>query len=125
MTYITLTVTKPVIEQVINGNSSQRQIAIRDASPELLALIRAASANNRVPVAVNGVFDLSVGDTGAIWGVHQTAGPQRDDFTSLYDLLGRRPDQAVTFTWNDDAERRRYLSSESKSAPPAVKVSAT
>jgi hypothetical protein len=125
MAYITLAVTSGVIQQVKASGSSQRQIAIRDASPELLALIRAASKTARLLVAVNGIFDLSVGDTGAIWGVHQTAGLQPDDFSSLYDLLARRPEQQVTFAWDDDVDRRRQLMSESKSAPPAVTVSAT
>lgn len=75
MAHITLAVTRRVMQQVNDGKSSQRQIAIRDASSELLALIRAASANNQVLIAVNGVFNLSVGDL------------QPEDFTSLYDLL--------------------------------------
>jgi hypothetical protein len=108
MAYITLAVTSGVIQQVKAGGPSQRQIAIRDASPELLAPIRAASKTSGVLIAINGVFDLSVGDTGAIWGVHQTAGFQPDDFTSLYDLLARRPEQQVTFAW-DDIDARRQL----------------
>jgi hypothetical protein len=104
MAHITLTVTKRVIQQVNDVRPTQRQIAIRGASPELLALIRSASASNRVPVAVNGVFDLSVGDTGAIWGVHQRAGLQSEDFASFYGLLARRPDKPVTFAWNEHEE---------------------
>jgi hypothetical protein len=48
---------------------------------------------------VNGVFELSVGDSGAIWGAHQGAGLQAEDFASLFDLLARRPDLPVTFSW--------------------------
>jgi hypothetical protein len=87
MAYITLAVTNPVLRQVNAGHPGQRQIAIRDASPELLGVIRAATAKNQAPIAVNGVFELSVGDTGAIWGNHQAAGLQAKDFASLYDLL--------------------------------------
>ena len=87
-----------------------RQIAIRGGSPKLLAAIRKASARNRVAVAVNGVFRLSVGDNGAIWEKHQVRGRQAEDFASLYDLLSRRPEQPVTFSWFDTAkqpERRK------------------
>jgi hypothetical protein len=99
MKYITLAVTGPVIREVSAGNSYQRQIAIRDASPGLLAIIRAATGGGRALVAVNGVFELSVGDSGAIWGAHQGAGLQAEDFASLYDLLARRPDLPVRFSW--------------------------
>jgi len=99
MTYITLAVTGPVIRQVSAGNLFQRQISIQDASPELRSVIGVATAEKQVPVAVNGVFELSVGDRGAIWGAHQRAGLQAEDFTSLYDLLARRPDTPVRFEW--------------------------
>jgi len=99
MTHITLAVTEAVLEQAKDGNASQRQIAIQGASTELHARIDAARAKSQVVVAVNGVFELSVGDTSAIWGVHQTAGLQTEDFTSLYDLLARRPGRPVKFAW--------------------------
>ena len=101
---ITLAVTKSVVREVNAGRAYQRQIAIRGGSPELLAVIRKASARNRVAVAVNGVFQLSVGDTGAIWEKHQGRGRQAEDFTSLYELLARRPEQPVTFSWNEAAK---------------------
>ena len=101
---ITLAVTKSVVREVNGGRPYERQIAIRGGSPELLAVIRKASARNRVAVAVNGVFQLSVGDTGAIWEKHQGRGRQSEDFTSLYDLLARRPEQPVTFSWNEAAK---------------------
>jgi len=98
---ITLAVTKNVVREVIAGGTFERQIAIRGGSPELLASIRKASARNRVAVAVNGIFELSIGDTGAIWEKHQARGRQAEDFSSLYDLLSRRPEQPVTFSWYD------------------------
>ena len=101
---ITLAVTKNVVREVIAGGTFERQIAIRGGSPELLASIRKASARNRVAVAVNGIFELSIGDTGAIWEKHQARGRQAEDFSSLYDLLSRRPEQPVTFSWFDPAE---------------------
>jgi transcriptional regulator with XRE-family HTH domain len=101
---ITLAVAKNVVREVTAGRKFQRQIAIRDGSPQLLAAIRKASARNRIAVAVNGVFELSVGDTGAIWEKHQARGRQAEDFTSLYDLLSRRPEQPITFSWHDTAK---------------------
>ena len=99
MPSITLAVTTAVINQVNEGNEYQRQLAIRGASPDLRALIRTASAQNRVPVAVCGVFELAVGDTDAIWEVHQAPGFQCGDFSNLYSLLARRPEVSVTFQW--------------------------
>ena len=101
---ITLAVTKNVVREVNAGRTFQRQIAIRGGSPQLLVAIRKASARNRIAVAVNGVFQLSVGDTGAIWGKHQARGRQAEDFTSLYDLLSRRPEEPITFSWYDTAK---------------------
>jgi len=98
---ITLTVTKNVVREVNAGRTYERQIAIRSASPELLASIRTASARNRIAVAVNGAFELLIGDNGAIWEEHQAPGRQAEDFSSLYDLLSRRQDQPVTFSWYD------------------------
>jgi hypothetical protein len=101
MAYITLNVTTRVIQQVAATNSGQRQIAIQTASPQLLRTIGASSANHRVVIAVNGVFELTFGGPGAIWGNHQLAGLQAEDFTSLYDLLARRPDRPVRFAWDE------------------------
>lgn len=97
MPQITLRVTGPVIQQVQDGRPFQRQLAIQDASPDLGVLIGAASSVNRVRIAICGVFELSIGDTSAIWGSHQAAGLQADDFSNLYELLARRPNVPVTF----------------------------
>ena len=99
MPNITLAVTHPVIQQVQAGSHFQQQLAIQGASPELRALIDTARGANRVLVAICDVFELSVGDTGAIWASHQAAGDQADDFADLYSLLARRPNVPVTFRW--------------------------
>lgn len=59
MPFITLAVTSNVVQQVDQGNDFQKQLAIRDASPGLAALIKTANAQNKVPVAVCGVFKLT------------------------------------------------------------------
>ena len=99
MPHITLAVTDRVIQQVAAGRDFQRQLAVQDASPDLRAQINTASAHNRVPVVICGVFALLIGDTGAIWGSHQAVGHQADDFADLYALLARRPNVPVTFRW--------------------------
>jgi hypothetical protein len=99
MPSITLAVTTPVIRQINEGNEYQKQLAIRDVSPDMRALVGKANAKNKVVVAVCGIFELSVGDNGAIWGTHQAPGAQLNDFTNFYSLLARRPDVSVKFQW--------------------------
>jgi hypothetical protein len=99
MPYITLRVTDRVIQQVQAGHPFQRQLAVQDASQDLRTLIATASGVNQVRVPICGVFELLIGDTSAIWGSHQAAGHQADDFADLYALLARRPNVPVTFTW--------------------------
>jgi len=98
---LTLTVTAAAMRHVASGHPHERQIAIQGASDGLLATIHGASRDHRITVPVSGVFELQVGDTSAIWERHQTAGVQAADFASLYDLLARRPDRPVTFTWDE------------------------
>lgn len=99
MPHIILTVTNGVIQQVESGHPYQRQLAVQGASQDLRSLIDTASSANRLPIAICGVFELSIGDTGAIWGSHQAEGHQADDFSNLYALLARRPNVPVTFRW--------------------------
>ena len=99
MPHITLAVTGPVIQQVQAGQEFQRQLAVQGASPDLMALLNTATRDNQVPIAISGEFELSIGDTRAIWVSHQAAGHQADDFANLYDLLARRPNVPVTFRW--------------------------
>jgi hypothetical protein len=99
MLHITLAVTKRVIEYVSRGKLNARQIAIQGAATELLASLDKASKDHPAIVAINGVFGLCIGDTRAIWSAHQTTPLSSEGFTSLYDLLARRPDQPVKFMW--------------------------
>src|SRR5215218_6571503 len=98
MPHITLAVTSPVIQQVKTGQQF-RQLAVQGASPDLRALLDTATRNHQVLIPICGEFELSIGDTRAIWVSHQAAGHQADDFANLYELLARRPDVAVTFRW--------------------------
>jgi hypothetical protein len=99
MKHITLAVTEAVVHQVQNAGKSQRQIAIRDASPELLASIQNATAVEPTTICMLNAFELVVGDTSAIWPSHQQTQTQAEDFRSIYELLERRPDHSVRFTW--------------------------
>jgi hypothetical protein len=98
MAHITLCVTQPVLDQLDAGNKSQKQIAIKDASPELIEIISKATSANKVQIEINGIFTLTVGDTGAIWGKHQE-GIQVQDFNDIFSLLSRRPGVRVPFSW--------------------------
>jgi hypothetical protein len=98
MPHITLTVTQSVIDQVTRAGESQRQMAIKDASPELASQIQTATAANRIRIPLLNAFDLTVGDTSAIWYSHQV-GIQAEDFINLYQILARRPEQPIRFTW--------------------------
>ena len=97
MPFITLAVTERVIRQIEEGNEYQRQLAIKDASPDLRDLLDTANANEKIRVAICGVFELIVGDTDAIWGVHQENKVQAGDFSDLFSLLSRRQDESVKF----------------------------
>ena len=99
MEHISLKVTQPVMNAVAAGQGFQRQLAVDDASPNIRAQISAATAANIVVVHVGGCMPLAVGDTDAIWAVHQKALSQQQDFDDLYALLSRRPGAALTFSW--------------------------
>lgn len=98
MPHITLCVTNAVLAHVTAGHETQRQIAIREASPEIVHALAGATADHRMEVNVNGNFPLTVGDTNAIWESHQT-GTQTADFADLFSLLARRPGTNVRFMW--------------------------
>jgi hypothetical protein len=99
MNHITLAVTEAVIHQVQKAGENQRQIAIQGASPELLARIQNARAEAPTAVCILNAFELVVGDTSAIWRSHQQTQIQAEDFSSIYELLERRPNHSVCFTW--------------------------
>ncbi|HEY3276300.1 MAG TPA: hypothetical protein VGJ94_06735 [Syntrophorhabdaceae bacterium] len=99
MAFITLAVGPRVIREVCTGHEYQKQLAIRGASDDLRTLIETANRQNKVAVPICGVFELAIGDTDAIWEVHQAVGIQAEDFANLYALLANRPGVAVTFRW--------------------------
>ena len=98
MSFVTLSVTSAVLDQLNAGNQFQKQIAVRGASPEIVGAMIGANADNQIQININGSFALNVGDRNAIWAVHQT-GIQSEDFADIFSLLARRPDRDVTFTW--------------------------
>ena len=101
MSFITLKVTAGVIQEVNRGHEYEKQIAIQpnsnSTSSDLRDRILTATAQNKIIVAICGVFSLAVGDTGAIWKKHQSGDNQVGDFSDLYSLLARRPDVEVKF----------------------------
>lgn len=99
MPFISLAVTERVIRQIEKGNEYQRQLAIKDASPDLRDILDTANASNKISVAICGVVELIVGDTNAIWEAHQENKLQAEDFSDLFSLLSRRKDEPIKFIW--------------------------
>jgi hypothetical protein len=91
-----LRVTKAVIEQVARSDANQRQIAV-PWSHEVEQVVGYPSKNKPVKIRVAGLFELLMGDTGAIWSSHQHTAQQVRNFDLLYELLSQYPDQAATF----------------------------
>lgn len=99
MPTIILAVTQDVIDQITAGSDFQRQIAVRNASPDIRALLNQANRTNRIPIAICGAFNLFAGDTDAFWNAHQPPGIHAEDFADLFALLARRAGTSVTFSW--------------------------
>ena len=53
-----------------------------------------ATAREPVTLRLGGRVSVTVGDSGAIWRVHQHA---RADFDSLFEILARQPDTDMEF----------------------------
>src|SRR5947209_5550523 len=97
--FVTLAVTEPVLKQVQAGHDYERQTAIKDASPHILANLDKANSGNPGLIIVGGTLMLMAHDTRAIWLSHQGPGIQTDDFNALFALLSRRPGKAIRFGW--------------------------
>ena len=94
MPRINLLVTSNVLNLVSEGRIEQCQIAIRRPSAEIRADLAQARASEPVHLHLGGLIPMVVGDTPAIWRVHQ---PDPVDFDRLFELLGRRPGHEMTF----------------------------
>jgi hypothetical protein len=97
MCFITLAVTQPVLDQIKRQGEGVAQIAIHGSSTSLSARIAEARRQNRVALAIGNAIDLYCGDNFAIWGSHQLAGRQQEDFKVLFEFLSRIPGRDVTF----------------------------
>ncbi len=96
MARISLTVTQRVLEVIQGGQEGQRQIAMRNPSADIGAVIRGANAQEPVALRLGSRISLTVGDSGAIWRVHQLD-RDRADFDSLFEILARRPGAEMEF----------------------------
>ena len=94
MSTISLAVTQRVLNAVNSGQEGQRQLAMRRPSSEIESLIRGATAREPVTLRLGGRVSVTVGDSGAIWRVHQH---DRADFDSLFEILARQPDTDMEF----------------------------
>lgn len=82
MAEISLVVTQAVLDHILGGNESQRQIAIRSPSPEIKSIVSKLGARNRKTIVLGGSIRLIIGDSGAIWLAHNSV--YIDDFISLF-----------------------------------------
>ena len=96
MPEITLVVTQPVVNYVLQGHPGEKQIAIRSPTPDIAPMIGQLTRNNRMTLRLGGCIDLILGDTGAIHRAHN-GGQHVQDFEALYDLLERRLDYEMRF----------------------------
>lgn len=91
---ICLKVTAKVIEHS-KGSINQRQIALTKPSESIVNVIKGCSKNNKVNIEFAGAFELTVGDTGAIWRSHNDE--NLEHFDGLYELLCLSPDKEFMF----------------------------
>jgi hypothetical protein len=91
---ISLAVTKAALDYA-QGRENERQISFSAPSPEIAAVLAAATAQQRVLLQLGGRINLVVGDTSAVWLAHNSA--HADDFTNLYTFLAKYPSQAIRF----------------------------
>ncbi len=92
---ISLAVTQKVLDHASRGKAGEKQMAIRNMSPELRTRLSLANAKNHVSIELGNAVQLTVGDTGAIWRAHN--GASAEDFDLLFQLLARRPDVSMEF----------------------------
>jgi hypothetical protein len=101
MQSIKLKVTSRVIEQ--SGKArNQEQIAISDPTGSLVPAIALATRKNRVRLVLGGAISLELGDTGAIWRVHNPF--DEENFDALFGFLSKFPDTEVEFTCAVDSQ---------------------
>jgi hypothetical protein len=97
MNTISLAVTKKVVSYLAeNPDVRERQIAIKDVSPEIRSALDTATKDNRVSILLGVRINLVVGDTHAIWRSHNM--DNLAEYDLLFDLLALRPDAHMLFT---------------------------
>jgi hypothetical protein len=95
MSEITLVVTQPVVNHVLQDHPNEKQIAIRASTRDVAPTIQQLTAMNRRTLRLGGCIDLILGDPGAVWRAHN--GQQVQGFDALYNLLERRPNHEMRF----------------------------
>ena len=96
MNTISLTVTKKVASYLaVNPDLRERQIAIKDASPEIRASLDKATKTSPVNIRLGQRITRIVGDTHAIWRSHNMVNVH--EYDRLFDLLACQPDAPMLF----------------------------
>lgn len=96
MNTISLTVTaKSAAYLAGQPGAAGRQLAIKDASPNIRAALDKATKDNVVKILLGQRLTLVVGDTHAIWRSHNMICTA--DYDALFDLIALRPDATMVF----------------------------
>lgn len=95
MSEIELAVTTGVLAFAQGANEDQRQIALTSPSADIAPLLRSATAQRQVKLKLSGQITLMVGDTSAIWFVHNKR--SAEDFDNLYTFLAHYPSRRMRF----------------------------
>ena len=94
MDTIKLKVTSKVLKQ-IDVTKNQEQIAITNPTGSLVTSIAEANKRNPIRLEIASAFILTMGDTSAIWRIHNNE--SKTDFDSLFNLLKNYPDKEFEF----------------------------
>lgn len=98
MKTISLAVTMKVASYLaVNPDLRERQIAIKDTSPEIRTALDKATKTNPIKIRLGQRIALVVGDTHAIWRSHNM--DNLAEYDLLFDLLALRPDELMHFIY--------------------------
>jgi hypothetical protein len=101
MESIKLKVTSRVLAQS-RKVKHQEQIAITDPTGSLASAIALATKKNRIRLVLGNAISLELGDTGAIWRVHNPF--DEANFDALFKFLSKFPDTEVEFICSVDSQ---------------------
>jgi hypothetical protein len=91
---ISLRVTKAELDHLAEtAGKDQRQIALTSASSDIAAEVASITGKNKRILVIGGCIELVLADRSAVWRAHNA--DREEDFDALFNLLARRPGQAM------------------------------